>query len=98
MLDLVMTSRQEQFEAIKIALQQSLRFSGDRALVAEGDSLVMLRSMPTHSVSLILTDPPYHSTKKQNIHGDTAFAKDEHYLPRGDLSGPVRARHRQWAQ
>jgi site-specific DNA-methyltransferase (adenine-specific) len=75
-----MTTRQEQFEAIKHALRQSLRFSGDRAVVAEGDSLALLRSMPSQSVSLILTDPPYHSTKKQNIYGDTAFAEDAHYL------------------
>ena len=75
-----MTSRQEQFEAIRAVLQQSLRFSGERALVAQGDSLAMLRAMPAHSVSLILTDPPYHSTKKQNIYGDTAFAEDAHYL------------------
>ena len=75
-----MTSRQEQFEAIKTALHASLRFAGDGAVVAEGDSLALLRSMPAHSVSLILTDPPYHSTKKQNIYGDTAFAEDAHYL------------------
>lgn len=75
-----MTTRKEQFDAIKSALHSSLRFSGDTALVAEGDSLTLLRSMPSHSVSLILTDPPYHSTKKQNIYGDTAFAEDEHYL------------------
>ena len=75
-----MTTRPEQFEAIKSVLQPSLRFVGDGALVAEGDSLALLRSMPQHSVSLILTDPPYHSTKKQNIYGDTAFAEDEHYL------------------
>jgi site-specific DNA-methyltransferase (adenine-specific) len=36
--------------------------------------------MPSQSVSLILTDPPYHSTKKQNIYGDTSFEEDEHYL------------------
>ena len=58
-----MMSRQEQFEVIRTALQASLRFSGVGALVAEGDSLALLRSMPAHSVSLILTDPPYHSTK-----------------------------------
>jgi len=75
-----MTTRQEQFEAIKNALHQSLHFSGDGAIVAEGDSLALLRAVPSHSVSLILTDPPYHSTKKQNIYGDTAFAEDEHYL------------------
>lgn len=75
-----MTTRKEHFDSIKAALRSSLRFSGDDALVAEGDSLALLRSMPSHSVSLILTDPPYHSTKKQNIYGDTAFAEDGHYL------------------
>lgn len=75
-----MNSRQEQFDSIKTALHSSTRFSGDGALVAEGDSLALLRLMPSHSISLILTDPPYHSTKKQNIYGDTAFAEDEHYL------------------
>jgi len=75
-----MTTRQEHFDAIKAVLRSSLRFSGEGALVAEGDSLALLRSLPAHSISLILTDPPYHSTKKQNIYGDTAFAEDQHYL------------------
>lgn len=75
-----MKLRQEKFAEIKAALQPSLRFSGGDALVAEGDSLALLRSLPSNSVSLILTDPPYHSTKKRNIFGDTAFAEDEHYL------------------
>lgn len=75
-----MTTRQEDFEAIKTALRQQSRLSAADAVVAEGDSLALLRSLPAHSVSLILTDPPYHSTKKQNIYGDTAFAEDQHYL------------------
>ena len=75
-----MKTRQQDFVAIKTALRSSLRFSAEDALVAEGDSLELLRSLPTHSVSLILTDPPYHATKKQNIFGDTAFAEDQHYL------------------
>ncbi len=75
-----MNIRQEYFAAIKTALHSTLRFSGDCAVVAEGDSLVLLRSIPAQSVSLILTDPPYHSTKKKNIYGDTAFAEDKHYL------------------
>ena len=50
------------------------------ALLAEGDSLEVLRNLPTHSVSLILTDPPYHTTKKHNIVGDTAFRNDEEYI------------------
>ncbi|MCB9841178.1 MAG: site-specific DNA-methyltransferase, partial [Phycisphaeraceae bacterium] len=30
--------------------------------------------------SLVLTDPPYHATKKKNIYGDTSFAEDQHYI------------------
>ena len=40
----------------------------------------MLRKIPNHSISLILTDPPYHATKKNNIYGDTSFEGDQHYL------------------
>ncbi|HEV2200632.1 MAG TPA: DNA methyltransferase [Bryobacteraceae bacterium] len=40
----------------------------------------MLPHIPSHSISLVLTDPPYHSTKKDNIYGDTAFEEDKHYL------------------
>ena len=29
---------------------------------------------------MILTDPPYHSTKKRNIIGDTSFTKDSEYI------------------
>jgi site-specific DNA-methyltransferase (adenine-specific) len=31
-------------------------------------------------VSLLLCDPPYHTTKKANIYGDRAFEEDEHFL------------------
>lgn len=48
--------------------------------MAEGDSLSLLKALPEHSVSLVLTDPPYHATKKENIYGDTAFTEDQHYL------------------
>jgi site-specific DNA-methyltransferase (adenine-specific) len=75
-----MTSRQEEFESIAAAIKPELVLSSSRALVAQGDSLSLLRRLPHHSVSLILTDPPYHATKKQNIYGDTAFAQDQHYL------------------
>ncbi|BAS17615.1 DNA adenine methyltransferase YhdJ [Arthrobacter sp. Hiyo8] len=50
------------------------------SIVAHGDSLMLLEHMPDESVSLILTDPPYHSTKKDNIYGDKAFQEDEHFL------------------
>jgi len=73
-------TRQQHFEQIKQSLHTSLQFSNENALVANGDSINLLRLMPDHSVSLILTDPPYHSTKKNNIYGDTAFSKDQDYL------------------
>ncbi|MEI8183741.1 MAG: DNA methyltransferase [Desulfomonile sp.] len=76
----VMISRQRDFNYIAAAIEPYLVLSASAALVAEGDSLVLLRELPDHSVSLILTDPPYHATKKKNIYGDTAFAEDQHYL------------------
>lgn len=48
--------------------------------VINGDCLEVLKQIPDHSVSLILTDPPYHSTKKKNITNDTAFACDRAYI------------------
>jgi site-specific DNA-methyltransferase (adenine-specific) len=75
-----MITRQKEFDSIAKAIRSELRFSTEGALVAEGDSLASLRSMPSHCVSLILTDPPYHATKKQNIYGDAAFEEDQHYL------------------
>ncbi len=72
--------REQDFNRIKATIEPQLIFSASNALVAEGDSLPLLRRLPAHSVSLILTDPPYHATKKRNIYGDTAFAEDRHYL------------------
>lgn len=75
-----MDSRKQSFLSIKATITAQLKFSSSHALVAEGDSLLLLRQLPNCSVSLILTDPPYHATKKKNIYGDTAFTKDQHYL------------------
>lgn len=55
-------------------------FCIQRGLVVKGDSLEVLKLFPDHSISLILTDPPYHTTQKRNIYGDTRFKEDEHYL------------------
>jgi site-specific DNA-methyltransferase (adenine-specific) len=74
------SSRAHDLLRIKEAIQPELALTTPHALVAEGDSLTLLRRLPGHSVSLILTDPPYHATKKENIYGDTAFAEDKHYL------------------
>ncbi len=72
--------RSVDLDAIGLALAQDAVFTGERSLVVLGDSGRMLRDIPDGSVSLILTDPPYHSTKKENVFGDRAFAKDEQYL------------------
>ncbi len=75
-----MNTRQQDFEAIIGAIRPRLIFASNNVVVGHGDSLEQLRLLPQHSVSLILTDPPYHSTKKSNIYGDTAFAEDQHYI------------------
>lgn len=75
-----MSSREHDLKRIETALQPDLIFSATNVLVARGDSLLLLRKLPDQSVSLILTDPPYHATKKRNIYGDTAFAEDQHYI------------------
>jgi adenine-specific DNA-methyltransferase len=72
--------RSRDFAAIRASLAGVIGFEHDEALLAVGDSLENLKKIPDHSVSLILTDPPYHSTKKDNIHGDTAFKSDADFL------------------
>lgn len=52
----------------------------DNVILINGDSLELLKRIPDSSVALILTDPPYHSTKKKNIVGDTVFSKDSEYI------------------
>ena len=34
------------------------------AAIVKGDSLELLKKIPDHSIALIVTDPPYHSTNK----------------------------------
>ena len=67
-------------EGIAKEMADALVFQSERGLVANGDSLEVLKKIPDSSIALILTDPPYHSTKKENIYGDKAFAEDEHFL------------------
>ena len=74
-------NRKKDFRRIKGSVPiESIRFAASNALLVEGDSLSLLKLLPDHSVSLILTDPPYHTTKKDNIYGDTSFIEDQHYL------------------
>lgn len=72
--------RDQQFEEISKRLGGKTTYGNKNAIVGHGDSLELLRMLPDHSVSLILTDPPYHSTKKDNITNDTAFADDESFI------------------
>ncbi len=73
-------TREMEFEIIRGSIERSVKASNGKAFVAEGDSLELLKKFPSNSISLILTDPPYHSTKKGNIQGDTAFKEDAHYI------------------
>jgi len=73
-------SRIKDFQNILNASKTMSCFETRRSLLITGDSLEALKNFPDNSVSLILTDPPYHSTKKKNIYGDTKFKEDEHYL------------------
>ena len=72
--------RQRDFQVIQDKLTPFAHYADSRAIVAQADSLEALQCLPNQCVSLILTDPPYHATKKANIYGDKAFARDEHYL------------------
>lgn len=54
--------------------------SSNDSVIVNGDSLELLKKIPDHSIALILTDPPYHSTKKNNIVGDRNFSRDSEYI------------------
>ena len=73
-------TREPDFLSIRESMLSQIIAQSPNALVAEGDSLLVMRNIPSRSVSLILTDPPYHSTKKRNIVGDTAFGTDDEYI------------------
>lgn len=73
-------SRGAALALITQALAGAVVSTSDRFTVAQGDSLPLLKLLPDASVSLVLTDPPYHSTKKANIYGDKSFAEDDEYI------------------
>ena len=75
-----MISKPQDLTRIENAIRDSVVFGHADAIVAGGDSLELLRQMPNSSVSLVLTDPPYHTTKKANIYGDTLFKEDSEFL------------------
>ncbi len=79
-MDKYIQSRRKDFNAIKQALSSDIKSQNINSLVIEGDSLAVLKRIPSESISLVLTDPPYHSTKKKNIKGDTSFNEDIDFL------------------
>lgn len=75
-----MGSRELEYKIINRALKEHLHTEVENAMLAAGDSLALMSLIPDKTISLILTDPPYHSTQKKNIYGDTHFKEDQHYL------------------
>lgn len=75
-----MSSRELDFNSIKKGLKSNICMESDGAILVAGNSLELLRDIPDNTISLILTDPPYHATQKKNIYGDTQFQKDIDYL------------------
>lgn len=75
-----MNNRQQEFDVLLQRLKDNCIFQNERCLLLRSDSLLELKKIPDKSISLILTDPPYHSTKKKNIAGDTDFSKDSDFL------------------
>ena len=73
-------SRQQDFSQIQSILNQNTILSYQDSIVILGDSLEIIKKIPNQTISLILTDPPYHATKKKNIQGDTDFKQDNDYL------------------
>lgn len=73
-------SRLAAFDDCKKALKSRLVASTSDFLVVHGDSLELLEKLSPECVSLVLTDPPYHTTQKKNIQGDTQFKSDDDFL------------------
>jgi hypothetical protein len=67
----MISSRIDDFNEIKDCMARHAVYNDSDIIILEGDSLKLLQEMPSKKVSLLLTDPPYHSTKKDNILGDT---------------------------
>ena len=73
-------NRTKEFTEIKNSLSSFSPSSTENTIIVNEDSLNALKLIPDHSIGLILTAPPYHSTKKKNITNDTSFEKDIDYL------------------
>ena len=73
-------NRNIEFRKITNSISKFSISSGNDYCILNADSLEVLKKIPDHSIGLILTDPPYHTTKKKNIINDTAFNGDKEFL------------------
>lgn len=73
-------NRKKEFNSIKDSLHSYIYSENEQAILFNNDALSILRLLPQHSISLILTDPPYHSTKKSNIVNDKSFSTDDEFI------------------
>lgn len=73
-------NNQKTYQSLIAKLSKYPNSTGDDWGVFLGDSLEVLKSIPDNSISLILTDPPYHVTKKSNIKGDKDFKLDQDFI------------------
>lgn len=60
---------QNNFEDIKASSINESVYSSSSTILINGDSLINLQKIPDVSIGLILTDPPYHTTKKKIYRG-----------------------------
>lgn len=68
------------FQKVREVCAREIAMDKKDVLLITADSLEEMKKIPDHSIALVLTDPPYHSTKKKNITGDTAFGSDTEYV------------------
>lgn len=73
-------NREKEFNYIKESLHSYIYNENEQAILFNDDALNILKLLPEHSISLILTDPPYHSTKKSNIVNDKSFSTDDEFI------------------
>jgi len=78
--DVYPKNRKRSFAKI-IAATKNYKFcETDDSALLHGDSLEILKLIDDNSIDLVLTDPPYHSTKKKNIYGDADFIDDTAFI------------------
>ena len=78
--DIYPKNRDEAFNRILKSTSPHLYSKTDGSLLLLGDSLEVMKLIGDNTIDLVLTDPPYHSTKKRNIYGDADFANDEEFV------------------